>query len=219
MNARERIMQRLQTRSSSPPALSPQKTAAPPGEDWPDKLATRLTTRGISVYRARTLAAARLHVAAWLQEHHATAAIGWSEAAVGVPGLPEMLHSLGITWHYPPYTEVHDALVRRKEGLIGITGVHGVVVNVPALVLVDTEDTPLLPALLPPIHVAVVLPDRAFSSLAAWWRHHTPRGPVITLHHVPRVWALGVPSTTSGLGPRLRHVVIVERIETTEAEG
>jgi len=218
MNARERIMQRLRTPGKAPATHLPDEVGLPGGGYDLEQLIAQWHAHGVPVYRAANLAAARLHLATWLQEQNIHTLVGWPEHAVGLPGLHETLHALGITWHLPPYAELEAMLLKRPEGLAGLTGVHGVVGPTGTLVLVDGPHTPLLPAIVPPVHVAVILPHHLFHSLRQWWHHYRPQTRVLTLQCVPRVWALGAPPVSSGLGPQRRYVIFVEDAEEPVTE-
>lgn len=208
MSARERILHRLRAVSTAPP---PQTEEAIPEaalpEAWCDVLAKRLEEEGLSVYRAATFAAARLHLAAWLQDREVAEVVGWPPSKVGVPGLAETLEALGIRWEValPPEEE------RPPTPKVAITGVHGVLWPAGTLLFVDSADTPIAPVVWAATHVAVVLPTAVYLSLGAWWRAVNPGGPVFAASGLARSWAFGVPPVAGGLTPRERHVVLVER--------
>ncbi len=210
MNARARILERLrrlvsERRPEAPPIPPAAPSVALP-EDALPHVATRFQAQGMSVYLAENPVAARLHLVAWLRARGVTHVWGWATVREEVPGLDDALAPLGIAWREDPHAPSPPGSAQTWAGL---TGVHGLSLADAALILAETPTTPLGPALLPPLHVAVVSPRHVFPTLEAWWTTFRPQGSVVLIQGLAQVWAWGWPPHAGHLTPRERHLVFI----------
>jgi L-lactate dehydrogenase complex protein LldG len=97
--------------------------------------------------------------------------ISWDEEAIGCAGLFDALASHGlrrVTYDLPfDQAGRHQRVRALAEVGLGVTGADAALADSGALVLASGPGRGRIASLLPPVHVAVVKPDRLFPSLPA----------------------------------------------------
>jgi L-lactate dehydrogenase complex protein LldG len=121
------------------------------------------------VHDARSPADAADIVAGICAARAATAVLGWTDDAMGVPGIGAALASHGISVDHgevPREREARDARLQALAGFeVGLTGADALLAESGSVVVTSGPGRPRLASLLPPVHVTVVSAPRLFLSL------------------------------------------------------
>jgi L-lactate dehydrogenase complex protein LldG len=212
MSSREQILGRLRQRKSLPFANSTPPETHQPVVPLSDRSAAALQTlfveealkAGCVIHEADSPAAA---IAAILEIVGGdTAVSAWNPAHIPLPGLVEALDKAGIT------RVEQDAGVR-----VGLTGVDAALAATGSVVVVSGNGRVRAASLLPPIHIAVVVPGQIMPDLESWWATQRAAGLEQIRRHSNVVVITG-PSRTADIamqlvmgmhGPRELHLVLL----------
>jgi L-lactate dehydrogenase complex protein LldG len=212
MSSREQILGRLRQRKSLPFANSTPPETHQPVVPLSDRSAAALQTlfveealkAGCVIHEADSPAAA---IAAILEIVGGdTAVSAWNPAHIPLPCLVEALDKAGIT------RVEQDAGVR-----VGLTGVDAALAATGSVVVVSGNGRVRAASLLPPIHIAVVVPGQIMPDLESWWATQRAAGLEQIRRHSNVVVITG-PSRTADIamqlvmgmhGPRELHLVLL----------
>ena len=221
MDAREHILKRLQqatTRKAlyvTRPEPVPVVAAPATVREQQDLFCERARGQGATVYVADNVVDARLHLVSWLQEQGVDHVWRWDLAEVGVPGLDDVLRTVGVSWVVPDPARVasRDASVR-QAARVGITGADAGIATTGTVVLSSGPGRPRTVSLLPETHVAVVLASRLFPTveacLSAWEAlYHTQPANIVFVSGPSRTADIEMTLVMGVHGPRHVHVVLV----------
>jgi len=221
MDARERILKRLQQVAGRKdlyvkrPEPVPVVAAPATVKEQQDLFCERARAQGTTVYVADNVVDARLHLVSWLQEQGVECVWGWDPAEVGVPGLDDVLGTIGVSWIVPEPERVTEGDAKaRHEVRVGITGADAGIATTGTVVLSSGRGRPRAVSLLPETHVAVLLGSRLFPTveacLSAWEAlYHAQPANIVFVSGPSRTADIEMTLVMGVHGPRHVHVVLV----------
>jgi L-lactate dehydrogenase complex protein LldG len=157
-----------------------------------------------------------------LEQHQARAVIAWDLAAVGLPGLPELLAARGITVHDG---DVGDAAERAgrlqafEPAPVCISGVDALIAESASVVLRSGQGRPRLASLLAPAYIAVARRDQLVRGLGQVFARLREQHGAAVLDDASALTFITGPSRTADIeltltlgvhGPREIHVVVID---------
>ena len=203
-----------------PPAAPPTAESpadSPPASALIDRFAGELTALGGRVHRAATMDGVAAAVLAVCRSHEATRLLSWDAAALGLAGLLDALLAGGLsvdTGDLPAGQGREARLMELDPIVVGLTGADGAIAESGTLALLSGPGRGRLASLLPPVHVAIVRPDRFHATLPHFLAAHpdaVERGSNLVLVTGPSRTADIEMTLTRGVhGPGEVHVIVAD---------
>ncbi|MBL8145733.1 MAG: lactate utilization protein [Anaerolineae bacterium] len=115
-------------------------------------------------------AAARKKIVELLNEHEAAAVLAWDFRHIPVKGLDKALETAGIeAVHLDTRDEFRaESLALAGQVKVGLTGADAAIATTGTLVVTTAPGKGRLPAVLPPVHLAIVTLDQIVARLEDW---------------------------------------------------
>lgn len=192
-----------------------------PAEQLVESFAQELQALSGHVHVAQDAESLVLVILKILQSHQTERIIAWDDAELGLPWLRGALAQAGITVedsHIPADSFDRQVRMAALDGvLVGLTGAQAGLADTGTLALVSGPGKGRLASLLPPIHIALLPPQKLYPSLPAFLAAH----PTIATAGSNLVFITG-PSRTADIeltlsmgvhGPKEIHVVIIQSLD------